>query len=372
MGVGTNSLGYSDPDVNSRVISAIEHSTTSSLNSILEVELAERLISISPGMDMAKFAKTGADANSIALRIARSYNGKEGVALCGYHGWHDWYLSANLSDGNKLNNHLFPGVQLSGVPESMSGSIHAFEYNDILRLKTILETESISCVIMEVQRNVPPSDNFLEQVRELCTKENVVLIFDECSSGFRETFGGLYKKYDVIPDMVMFGKAMTNGFPLTAVLGKREIMRCAENTFISSTYFSEATGYAAGIATLEKMEKLKSWEITKENGLIFKRLWTKVLNESGLKYDIVGLDAMPKFHIDSIDFKTFVEYLASSMLDANILAYETIYPCIYHNHEETSFKKYSEVFEETVSYLVNNIDKFQSNTNREIGMKRLN
>lgn len=372
MGVGTNSLGYSDPDVNSRVITAIENSTTSSLNSILEVELAERLISISPGMDMAKFAKTGAEANAIALRISRSYNRKEGVALCGYHGWHDWYLSANLSDGSKLNNHLFQGVQLSGVPDSMADSVHAFEYNDIGRLKSILEEEDISCVIMEVQRNVPPSDNFLEQVRQLCTKENVVLIFDECSSGFRETFGGLYKKYNVIPDMVMFGKAMTNGFPLTVVLGQREIMECAENTFISSTYFSESTGYAAGIATLDKMEKLKSWEITKENGLIFKRLWANVLNESGLDYNIIGLDAMPKFHIESIDFKSFIDHLSSKMLDANILAYETIYPCIYHNTEESSFSNYGVVFEEAISYLCDNIEKFQIDSKRVIGMKRLN
>jgi len=372
MGVGTNSLGYSDSDVNARVMYAIKKSTTSSLNSILEIELAERLIEISPGMEMVKFAKTGAEANSIAIRIARSFNGKSDVAICGYHGWHDWYLSANLKDGSRLNNHLFAGVQLAGIPDALSNSTHAFEYNDIERFKALLDKDTISCVIMEVQRNIPPSDNFLQKVRKICTEKNVVLIFDECSSGFRETFGGLYKKYNVIPDMLMFGKAMTNGFPLTAVVGHRDLMRSAEQTFISSTYFSESSAYAAGLATLEKMEHLKSWELTTANGRMFKSFWANVLDNSNLDYEIFGLDAMPKFNIHSIDFGSFISDLSSKMLAANILAYETIYPCIFHNEGEKSYSNYCAIFEESIAFLCNNIENYRQKGCVSNILKRLN
>ena len=185
-----------------------------------------------------RFARTG-EANAIVVRIARAAIGREGVAVCGYHGWHDWYLSANLGTKDELNRHLLPGLSTNGVPESLEGTIFGFAYNNFEELTHLLDTKNIGVVKMEVQRSTPPVDDFLLKVRKLCDDRGVVLIFDECTSGFRETYGGLFQKYGVKPDLSIFGKTIGNGYALTAVVGKRAIMDFAETTFISSTFWTE-------------------------------------------------------------------------------------------------------------------------------------
>ena len=192
-----------------------------------------------PHFDMARFARSGGEANSIAIRISRAASGKDGVAVCGYHGWHDWYLSTNLQNKNNLNSHLIKGLQTDGVPKALKNTVFPFEYNDFEKLKSIVEKNKIGTIKMEVYRNIEPKNNFLEKVRNLATKKGIVLIFDECTSGFRKTFGGLHKHYKVIPDLAMFGKALGNGYAITAVVGKKEVMEHAQNTFISSTFWTE-------------------------------------------------------------------------------------------------------------------------------------
>ena len=177
---------------------------------------------------MVRFARTGGEANAIAIRIARAASGKDKVAICGYHGWHDWYLSANLADDEGLDGHLLPGLEPAGVPRDLRGTVIPFTYNNLTELEEIIKgNPDLGVVKMEVTRNFGPNKGYLENIRKLCNKHNIVLIFDECTSGFRETLGGIHKKHRVEPDMCMFGKALGNGYAVTDVIERRVILEDA-------------------------------------------------------------------------------------------------------------------------------------------------
>ncbi len=245
MGIGTNTLGYGHPEVDEAVSRTVAAGNMSTLNCPEEVYLAERLVELHPWADMARFARSGGEANAIAIRIARAASGKDKVAICGYHGWHDWYLSANLGDDKNLAGHLLPGLEPNGVPRNLRGTVLPFSYNNFSELEALADANDIGVIKMEVIRNHEPKDGFLEKVRALAAARGIVLIFDECTSGFRQTFGGLHKMYGVQPDMAVFGKTLGNGYAITAVIGRREIMEAAQTTFISSTFWTERIGPTA-------------------------------------------------------------------------------------------------------------------------------
>ena len=253
--VGTNVLGYSNTKVDRQVSKAISKGNMTSINAIEEYQLAEKLIQINPWAGMVKFARAGGDANAIAIRIARAASGKNNVAFCGYHGWHDWYVATNLTNKNGLNNHLIDGIKTYGVNKKLNKTIYPFLYNDFKNLKRLIENKKIGTVIMEVKRYEEPKNNFLKKIRDICNKKNIVLIFDECTTGFRQTFGGLYKEYSVIPDIIMYGKALGNGYAINAVVGKKSIMQHAKKSFISSTFWGERLGFVAGLASIEEMKR---------------------------------------------------------------------------------------------------------------------
>ncbi|MEY3200845.1 MAG: hypothetical protein RIR70_395, partial [Pseudomonadota bacterium] len=259
MGIGTNTLGYGHPEVDDAVRRVIDSGNMSTFNCPEEVALAEKLIALHPWADMVRFARSGGEANAIAIRIARAATGRDKVAICGYHGWHDWYLSANLGDDKNLDGHLLPGLEPNGVPRNLRGTVFPFNYNNIAELEALVSQHDIGVIKMEVVRNKGPEDNFLHKVRKLATERGIVLIFDECTSGFRQTFGGLHKLYGVEPDMAMFGKALGNGYAITATIGRREVMEAAQSSFISSTFWTERIGPAAALKTLEVMERMQSW-----------------------------------------------------------------------------------------------------------------
>src|SRR5690606_17555713 len=153
-----------------------------------------------PWADMVRFARSGGEAVAIGVRIARAAAGRDKVAICGYHGWHDWYLAANLGDDRSLDGHLLPGLEPNGVPRSLRGSVLPFNYNRLDELEELVTTHAVGVIVMEVSRNLGPADGFLQSVREIATKRGIVLVFDECTSGFRQTFGGLHKQFGVDPD----------------------------------------------------------------------------------------------------------------------------------------------------------------------------
>jgi glutamate-1-semialdehyde 2,1-aminomutase len=285
MGVGTNSLGYGHPEVDAAVISTVMAGNMSTLNCPEEVYLSEKLIELHPWADMVKLARSGGEANAVAIRIARAASGRDKVAFCGYHGWHDWYLSANLGDGERLAGHLLPGLDPKGVPQNLSGTVFPFTYNNYAELEALVNQHDIGVIKMEVSRNKGPEDNFLQKVRQLATERGIVLIFDECTSGFRQTFGGLHKLYGVEPDMAMFGKALGNGYAITATIGRREVMEAAQSTFISSTFWTERIGPAAALKTLEVMERTESWTRITNTGLAIRARWQALADSYGVAVD---------------------------------------------------------------------------------------
>jgi len=347
----------------------------STLNASEEVFLAEKLIKMHPHFQMVRFAKTGGEANAIAIRIARAATSRDKIAICGYHGWHDWYLAANLKNNKNLNNHLLNGLNPKGVPSNLKDTTFPFEYNDIASLKRIIKRHKIGIIKMEVFRNVKPKNNFLKKVRHIATKNKIVLIFDECTCGFRETFGGLHKKYKVYPDMCILGKAIGNGYPLTVVMGKEEIMQNAQDTFISSTFWTDKIGSVAALKTLDEMQKNKTWVKISETGKIIKKKWKKLSIKYKLKLNILGLDALPSFSIESANWLKYKTFITQEMLKNNILASNAVYVSTCHN--EKQIKKYFKILDGIFCKIKKfekglNVDKYLHSPTCHSSFKRLN
>ena len=327
---GTNSLGYNYEEIDEAVKETINSGNMSTLNAPEEVELTERLVELHPWADMARFARSGGEANSVAIRLARAASGKDNVAFCGYHGWHDWYLASNLSDTKGLDGHLLPGLDPHGVPKNLKDSVYPFEYNNFDKLEELVKTKNIGVIKMEVYRNKEPENNFLHRVRKLANEYNIVLVFDECTSGFRKNYGGLHKLYDVEPDVAMFGKALGNGYAVTAVLGKKEVMQAAEKSFISSTFWTERIGSSAALATLKVMKKEKSWEKITSIGENINKEWMKLSEEYELPIAINGLAALTTFTFKSENALAYKTLITQEMLKKGYLAATAVYACTAH------------------------------------------
>jgi glutamate-1-semialdehyde 2,1-aminomutase len=349
MGIGTNTLGYGNDIVDTAVMETIKKGNMSTLNCPEEVYLAEKLIEINPWADMVRFARSGGEANSIAIRIARAASGKDKVAICGYHGWHDWYLSANHNEGDNLSSHLLSGLSPKGVPKNLKDTVFPFNYNNYAELLSIVESNDIGVIKMEVVRNFGPEDNFLHKVRALATEKNIVLIFDECTSGFRETFGGIYQKYGVEPDMAMYGKTIGNGYALTAVVGRKSVMEAAQNTFISSTFWTERIGPTAALATLKVMEETKSWEVITSIGKKMREGWQKLADNHNLEINISGIPSLSTYSFISNKSQEYKTLITQEMLKKGYLASTNFYASTAHN--ENNLNLYFEALNDVYSII---------------------
>ena len=375
MGIGTNSLGYGHDEVDSAVLDTIKNGNMSTLNCPEEVYLAEKLLEINDWADSVRFCRAGGEANALAIRIARAASGKDKVAICGYHGWHDWYLSVNHNSLNGLDDHLLPGLKPKGVPKNLKNTVYPFTYNDYDQLLNICDNNDIGVIKMEVIRNFGPENNFLQKVRDLATQRGIVLVFDECTSGFRETFGGIHKKYSVNPDIAMFGKTIGNGYALTAVVGVEEVMRSVEDTFISSTFWTERIGPTAALKTLEVMENIESWNIITGIGKKVRSNWSDLFKKHDIDFSISGIPSLSSYNFkkNDLEIQTFI---TQEMLKKGFLASNRFYACIAHNDE--LLDSYFNAFDETLS----SISIIKDNKNeiidrltgpvRHSGFKRLN
>jgi glutamate-1-semialdehyde aminotransferase len=256
-GIGAIILGYCDEVVDDAVREQISRGTMYSVNHELEIELAEELCRTIPCAEMVRYAKCGGEACAMAVRIARGATGRDKILFCGYHGWHDWYLAANLAEEASLNSHLFSGIEPSGVPQALKGTAIPFPYGDLAALGTLLDDYrgEIAAVIMEPLRSELPPEGCLAGVRKLCDERGVVLIFDEVSSGFRTRLGGIQELVGVTPDMAVFAKAISNGYPMAAVVGQRTVMEPSARMFISSTYWSDTIGLRAALTTIRELRR---------------------------------------------------------------------------------------------------------------------
>ncbi len=331
MGIGTNTLGYGHPEVDDAVRATVDAGNMSTFNCPEEVYLAEKLVELHPWADMVRFARSGGEANAIAIRIARAATGKSKVAVCGYHGWHDWYLAANLGDVGGLAGHVLPGLEPNGVPQGLYGTVFPFNYNRFDELEALVNTHDIGVIKMEVSRNEGPKENFLQKVRDLATARGIVLIFDECSSGFRQSFGGLHKIYGVEPDMAMFGKTLGNGYAITAIIGKREVMESAQSSFISSTFWTERIGPTAALKTLEVMEREKSWERITHTGTVIMERWKSLAKEHSLAINVMGLPAIASFGFDGPNALAYKTLITQEMLGKGYLASNLIFSSLAHS-----------------------------------------
>ncbi len=333
MGVGTNILGYSNNKIDNFVIDRIKKGNMSSLNCPEEVFLSSKLLELHPWFQMVKLTRSGGEANAVAVRIARSANrNRHKIAICGYHGWHDWYVAANLMNKKNLDKHLLSGIGTSGVPKNLKNTIFTFEYNRLDQLKKIIsKNPDVGIIKMEVSRNEPPKNNFLKKIKQIAIKNNLILIFDECTSGFRETFGGLHKKYKVYPDIAIFGKSLGNGYAINAILGTRKVMSCAEQTFLSSTFWSERSGPSAALKTLEIMEKTKSWKLITKKGNYIRKNWKRIAKKYNIKLKISGLPSLSTFNFVSKNNNAYKTLISQEMLKYGFLASNSLYLSTFHS-----------------------------------------
>ncbi|MBN2374038.1 aminotransferase class III-fold pyridoxal phosphate-dependent enzyme [bacterium] len=323
MGVGACILGYADPDVDATVYKAIANGSMCTLNCPEEVELAELLCELHPWADMARYARTGGEAAAMAIRIARAATGRDTVAICGYHGWHDWYLAANLGDISTLDGHLLPGLAPAGVPRALKGTALTFNYGDKEAFKTIVDTHgsSLAAIIMEPARGHDAPLDFLKYIRSETSRVGAVFVFDEITSGFRMCCGGIHLKYGIYPDIAIFAKSMSNGYPMAAILGKRAVMESAQNSFISSTYWTERTGPAAAIATIQKYRDRKVDEHIIYIGKQLQNLWQEAADEAGLPIHVSGLPTLGHFDIKGDDPLMLRTLFTQLMLERGYLAW---------------------------------------------------
>ena len=374
MGIGSCILGYSDEDVNREIHNVINRGNMSTLNCPSEVELAELLCILHPWADMARFARTGGEACSIAIRIARAASSKDKVAFCGYHGWHDWYLAANWNSGNSLDEHLLTGLSPNGVPKNLKNTAFPFRYNHIEELENIIQNHDIGVIIMEPQRSNPPLDNFLHKVRKIANKNKIILIFDEITSGFRINTGGIHLKYNVFPDIAIFGKAISNGYPMGAIIGKKDVMSAAEETFISSTYWTENIGPSASLVTIKKYKELNIWKYLEELGKYFQTSLNKLSKKNNINLKISGIPPLTGFSFEYKESLKIKTLFIQKMLKRNILAKNSLYLSYAHTYKNINYylDQIDEVFKE-LSEIIND-NKIDENLKGPVchsGFKRL-
>jgi glutamate-1-semialdehyde 2,1-aminomutase len=334
-GIGANVLGYADPDVDAAVIDAVKNGSSCSLNCLEEIEFADLLCEIHPWADMARFARTGGESMAIAVRIARAYTGRDKVAFCGYHGWHDWYLSANLGTENALGEHLLPGLSPNGVPKALTGTAIPFRYNHLEELQAIVaeHKNDLAAIIMEPIRNVQPQPGFLEGVRSLADEIRAIFIIDEISAAFRMNSGGAHLLLGVEPDIAVFSKALGNGYPIAAVIGKADVMQAAQKTFISSTMWTERIGPAAALATIKKHKALDAGNYLMAIGKQIQEGWARLAKKNNLNINIGGIPSLSHFSFEyenSLEMKAFFIQL---MIEQGFLASNLFYAMYAHqNH----------------------------------------
>jgi glutamate-1-semialdehyde 2,1-aminomutase len=357
-GIGACILGYADQEVDDAVRNAITNGVASSLNCYEEVELAEMLCELHPWSDMVRYTRSGGEAMVLAVRIARAATGKDVVAFCGYHGWHDWYLAANLGTENALGEHLISGLNPAGVPKGLTGTSFPFRYNHLEELQKIADENEgkLGVIVMEPIRSSNPEPGFIEGVRKIADKAGAVLIMDEISAGFRYTTGGAHLvKHTVSPDMAVFSKALGNGYAISAVLGKEPIMQSAQHTFISSTNWTERVGPAAAIATIKKHKRDNVAEHLISIGTKVMAGWKKLADRHGLPIEISGMEAMSHFVIQEDNFLELKALFIQHMLDKNILASNLCY--IMNTHTQEQLDRYLEGCDSAFKEIREAIDK---------------
>ena len=382
--VGACLLGYKDPDVTKAVIERINKGSISSLNAPEDVQLAEKLFEIHPWAQMARFARTGGETAAIAVRIARAATGKSKVAISGYNGWHDWYIAANLGETDEDTGNILPGFNTPGVPKELRGTNIPFAQGSNVKQHPSVKdfdgmmaqhADSLAAIIMEPCRGEDPEPGYLEHIREETRKRGIVLVFDEISIGWRRNLGGAHLAFGVNPDIAIFSKAMGNGHPIGAVIGTRDVMEAASSAFISSTYWTEAVGPVAALATIDKMIKTNVSEHARRIGLMIIDSVRTLGEKHGLPIKASGgMPCLAHFEFEHELSQSLITLYIRLMLDRGFLSGASTYVTLAHTPEivEKYAQAMDEVFGQISMHLKNGsvLDAIEGNT-AYFGFKRL-
>ena len=377
MGIGANTIGYADDDIDSAVKNVVDAGNMTTLNPPEEVELAQKLISLHPWAQMARFSRSGGEAMMVAVRIARAATGRDIVLFCGYHGWHDWYIAANLSDDSALDGQLLPGLKPAGVPRHLKDTSFPFNFNNKTEFQNLLikYKDKIAAVVMEPIRNAEPEEGFWECIQSETGKSEIALIIDEVTAGWRLNLGGAHLLYSIEPDIAVFAKGMSNGYPMAAIIGKKKYMDAAQDSFISSTYWTERIGPTAALATIQKMERHKVQEHLVNIGKIVQNGWNSTAKKTGLSIHVGSI--YPLSHFDFQDKEPLVlkTLFTQEMLERGYLATNSFY-CSFA-HTEDIVQRYLDTVEQVFSLIKKSIDentsgKLLKGSVCQTGFKRLN
>ena len=349
-GIGATVLGYADEDVNRAVIEAISNGSACTLNPPEEVELAEKLIELHPWADMARFARGGGEAMSIAVRIARVATGKEKILFCGYHGWCDWYLAANLGKKGALDDQWIAGLNPNGVPKGLTGTAIPFHFNDVEDLQHALDEagDDLAAIVMEPIRNYEPTQPFIDAVHAAAKERRVPLIMDEITAAFRMCNGGAHLKLGFHPDIAVFSKALGQGFCSSAVIGKKWVMESAEDAFITSTAWTERIGSVAALAMIEKFTRVNAAKHMMHIASMVQKVWEEKAEKHGLSIHIGGFNPLLHFSFEQ-EHAVRISYFSQEMLKRGFLASGSFYAM--YAHTEQHVKEYAQAVDEVFARL---------------------
>ena len=337
--VGAVILGFADDVVDQAVKEQIDRGSLYTLNHPAEIELAEELIETVPSAEMVRYTKGGGEACVVAVRIARGTTGRDKVLFCGYHGWHDWYQAANYLCGPDDGEYPFAGIEPIGVPKVLAGTAIPFSYGDLEMLERLLEEHKgeVACVMMEPLRSSIPEPGYLEGVKELAHANDAILIFDEVSCGFRISVGGVQEFLGVTPDMTAFGKAISNGYPMGAVVGTKRVMEPASRMFISSSYWSDNTGLVAALTTIRELKKKNVPARLKEIGDRLRDEFNRLLVETDLGGEcpefLLGLGVTPDLPDESLRPQVNTLFI-QEMSKRGIYCFAGLKPCYAHGEDD--------------------------------------
>ena len=376
-GIGTAILGYSDDDVNKAVCQAVSNGVNTTLNAPEEVEVAKKLLELNPTMGGVKFARGGGEAMSLAVRIARTHTKRDKVAFSGYHGWTDWYLATNLISNANLDEHLLPGLEPSGVPSGLAGTAIPFRYNDIEDFYRVLrQNDDIGVIVLEGARYDFPTKEFLKAIEIEAKKRDIVIIVDEITSGLRINNSGVYRIFDFDPDMAVYGKALGNGFAISAIVGKKNVMDSAQNTFISSTMWTERVGFVAALATLNKLCEKQVYKHLIKIGDYIGKGWLKLAKKHGIDLYVTDYKPLITFKLNyGKKNNAILTLFIQEMLKRGYLAASSVY--VTYAHTKDIVDKYlanvDEVFDIISASIKNdNIEEKLETEIRTDMFKRLN
>lgn len=354
-GIGATTLGYACDSIDDAVIESIRNASATSLNSYLELEASKKLMNAIPWIQSLRYTRSGGEAATLAVRLARAFTNKSGILFSGYHGWHDWYLAGAIK--HKLGNHLLDFLPIAGVPKELADTVAPFDYGNAEDFLGKLD-KNTGVVILEPMRYDEPDIEFLQLVRSECDKRNIVLIFDEISCGFRFNNNAVHLDINIIPDIVVFSKSIGNGYPIACVGGKEEFMNSVKNTFISSTTHTEAVGFAAMGAVLDYFDQNDVANGLAERGKAIREILIKSAKKANLNISYKGLDQLWswRFDVDDDLNRSLQTLVTEGMLEKSILFSNRVYAtlgidpdllCLFERALDETFKKIRSILDDS-------------------------